>query len=184
MSTDHANVSDERTVSLWMKSAALPKAPRLTKSIECNVAIVGSGIAGLSCAYELSRTHRVVVLERDVPGAGETGRTSAHLCTGLDDRYCRLERLYGEEGARLAAESHAQAIDWIERNVAREGIACEFSRVPGYLFLDPSEDRKKIRRTCSTSCGSQELFDPDQRVACRLEMTGQAGGALLPHMPE
>jgi glycine/D-amino acid oxidase-like deaminating enzyme/nitrite reductase/ring-hydroxylating ferredoxin subunit len=64
-----------------------------------------------------------------------TARTTAHLSNALDDRFFELERLFGEEGARLAADSHTAAIDRIEAIVAEEGIACDFERLDGYLFL-------------------------------------------------
>ena len=40
--------------------------------------------------------------------------TTAHLTCVLDERYFDLERLHGDEGARLAAESHMTAINRIE----------------------------------------------------------------------
>jgi glycine/D-amino acid oxidase-like deaminating enzyme/nitrite reductase/ring-hydroxylating ferredoxin subunit len=71
-----------------------------------------------------------------------TGRTTAHLVNALDDRYFELERLHGEEGARLAAESHTAAINAIEAIVNREAIKCEFERLDGYLFVPPHDSRK------------------------------------------
>jgi D-arginine dehydrogenase len=42
------------------------------------IVVVGAGIAGASAAAELSRTHRVVVLEREaMPGYHSTGRSAA-----------------------------------------------------------------------------------------------------------
>jgi glycine/D-amino acid oxidase-like deaminating enzyme/nitrite reductase/ring-hydroxylating ferredoxin subunit len=81
----------------------------------------------------------VIVLEDGAVGGGETGRTTAHLSNALDDRYHVLERLHGQEGARLAAASHAAAIDRIESIVAAEEIACDFRRLDGYLFVPPGE---------------------------------------------
>jgi Rieske Fe-S protein len=71
------------------------------------------------------------VLEDGETASGETGRTTAHLANALDDRFTVLEKLFGETGARLAAESHGAAIDQIEKNVAAENIACEFRRLDG-----------------------------------------------------
>jgi glycine/D-amino acid oxidase-like deaminating enzyme/nitrite reductase/ring-hydroxylating ferredoxin subunit len=98
--------------------------------------VIGAGIAGLTVAYELLREGRsVVVLERGAIGQGQTGLTSAHLSNALDEGFVELQRLFGKEGARLAAESHAEAIDEIERIVGWEKIDCGFKRVSGYLFL-------------------------------------------------
>jgi glycine/D-amino acid oxidase-like deaminating enzyme/nitrite reductase/ring-hydroxylating ferredoxin subunit len=100
--------------------------------------VIGAGIAGLTTAYMLAREGKSVVVLDDGPIAGgETGRTTAHLSNAVDDRYVEIERLHGERGARIAAESHTRAIDAIEQIVTEEKIDCDFLRVSGYLFLPP-----------------------------------------------
>src|SRR6267143_5930174 len=91
-------------------------------------------------SYEQSKS--VVVLDDGPIGGGMTGRTTAHLVNALDDRYFKLERLHGEEGARLAAESHTAAINAIEAIVKQEAIKCEFERLDGYLFVPPRDSKK------------------------------------------
>jgi glycine/D-amino acid oxidase-like deaminating enzyme/nitrite reductase/ring-hydroxylating ferredoxin subunit len=129
-----------RTDSLWMKTSPPRQPPPLAEDQRTEVCVVGAGIAGLTTAYLLaSEGRRVIVLEDGAIGGGETGRTTAHLANALDDRFHVLERLHGEEGARLAAASHTAAIDRIESIVAGEGIACDFQRLDGYLFVPPEE---------------------------------------------
>ncbi len=99
------------------------------------VCVVGAGIAGLSVAYELAvRGVRVVVLEQDAIGSGETGRTTAHLASVQDDRFSWLEKKHGEDRTRLLARAHVEAIDRIEAICRTEHIDCDFARVDGYLF--------------------------------------------------
>ena len=112
-----------------------------------DVCVVGAGIAGMTTGYLLARAGKsVVVLDDGFIGGGMTGRTTAHLVTALDDRYFELARLHGEESARLAAESHAAAIDQIERIVQTEKLDCEFERLDGYLFVPPGESKKILDR--------------------------------------
>src|SRR5215216_7736841 len=114
-----------RTTSVWM-STTIPKQPRLPRDLSVDVCIVGAGIAGLTTAYLLAGEGRTVAVLDDGPSAGgETCRTTAHLVTALDDRFYHLERIHGRDGARLAAESHAAAIDCIERIVREESIDCD-----------------------------------------------------------
>src|SRR5438309_510825 len=108
------------TVSVWMATAAIPSRSALKEDALANVCIVGAGIAGMTTAYLLARAGKTVSVLDDGPiGGGMTGRTTAHLVTALDDRYFELEKLHGERGARLAAESHKASIDQVER-IARE----------------------------------------------------------------
>src|SRR5688572_24720553 len=118
-----------------MASVEMPSFPQLTQDLRADVCVVGAGIAGITTAYLLSREGKsVVVLDDGMVGGGETGRTTAHLVNALDDRFYNLERLHGEKGARLAAQSHSAAIDKIEEIVRRENIDCDFLRLDGYLF--------------------------------------------------
>ncbi len=137
--------SFEQSRSIWMDTAELPLESALTERTSTDVCIVGAGIAGMTIAYLLTREGKSVVVLDDGPiGGGMTGRTTAHLVTALDDRYFELERLHGEDGARLAAESHAAAINAVEAIVEQEAIECEFERLDGYLFVPPRESRQVL----------------------------------------
>jgi glycine/D-amino acid oxidase-like deaminating enzyme/nitrite reductase/ring-hydroxylating ferredoxin subunit len=129
--------------SLWMDTVKTPpEHPPLTERISADVCVVGAGIAGVTTAYLLSREGKsVIVLDHGPVGGGMTGRTTAHLFNALDDRYFELERLHGENGARLAAESHTAAINAVEAIVKQEKIKCEFERLDGYLFVPPRESK-------------------------------------------
>jgi len=138
---------DGQSVSLWMDGRQEEAAPALAGDLETDVCVVGAGIAGLTTAYQLGRAGRsVTVLDEGVPGRRQSWRTTAHLASALDDRFTEIERLHGSEGARLAADSHAAAIDHIGRIVAQEGIACGFKRLPGYLFLAPADPPERLDR--------------------------------------
>ena len=128
-----------QTTSIWMATAGeVADDGRLLQDLATDVCVVGAGIAGLTTAYLLTLAGRqVAVLDAGPVCGGMTGRTTAHLASALDDHFTELERLHGEGGARLAAESHAAAIDRIEAIVGSEGIDCDFARVDGYLFNPP-----------------------------------------------
>src|SRR3954453_16539221 len=124
--------SSGQTTSLWMATTAVPQQAALGEDTAADVCIVGAGIAGMTTAYLLAREGKSVIVLDDGPIAGgQTQRTTAHLSNALDDRYFEIERLHGTEGARLAAESHAAAIDRIGAIVRDEGIECDFERLDG-----------------------------------------------------
>ena len=132
-----ARREDNGTPTAWMDVAAPRYAP-LGEDAIADVCVVGAGIAGMATAYSLAAEgKRVVVLDDGPVGGGMTQRTTAHLSNAIDDRYLRIERLHGREGARLAAESHTAAIDRIEAVVRDERIDCDFERLDGYLVAAP-----------------------------------------------
>ena len=141
------NEAVEKTQSLWMATASVSARSPLTADTVVDVCIVGAGVAGLTTAYLLAQAGRSVVLLDDGPVAGgQSQRTTAHLSNALDDRYFEVEKIHGEEGSRLAAESHSAAIDKIESVVNLESIDCDFTRLDGYLFLAPGESRETLDR--------------------------------------
>jgi glycine/D-amino acid oxidase-like deaminating enzyme len=136
-----AEIRPEGSKPFWLSDVVLPPKNPLNGNVDAHTCVIGAGIAGLTTAYLLAREGLdVVVLEESEIGGGQTSRTTAHLTTAHDDRYAWLEGVHGRDGARLAAESHAGAIDQIEQIVNVEQIACDFQRLDGYLFLQPGKD--------------------------------------------
>ena len=71
------NAFDEHSRSLWMDTV-VADAPALAENKRVDTVVVGSGIAGLSTAYELAcRGQKVLVLDRGRIAGGMTSRTSA-----------------------------------------------------------------------------------------------------------
>jgi glycine/D-amino acid oxidase-like deaminating enzyme/nitrite reductase/ring-hydroxylating ferredoxin subunit len=135
-----AHGADE-TRPIWDLAAAPAEGfGLLGGDLRTEICVVGAGMAGLSVAYHLARAGRqVVVVEAGPgPGVGETNRSTAHVTSAVDDGFVELGRLFGAEGVRLVAESHAAAVNSVEGIVADEGIACHFRRVDGWLFNPPT----------------------------------------------
>jgi glycine/D-amino acid oxidase-like deaminating enzyme/nitrite reductase/ring-hydroxylating ferredoxin subunit len=132
-------------ISYWTDDAAAITLNPLRENLETEVVIIGGGLSGISIAYALSKEgKKVVVIEDGLIGSGETGRTTAHLTSALEERYFEYEKMYDEKTAGLLAESHQAAIDFIERTVREEQIDCDFERMNGYLFLHPSDKEENL----------------------------------------
>lgn len=158
----NGNITSGDNISFWFASAIEPIAfEKLSSDADTDILVVGGGIAGLTTAYCLAKEGRKVILVEDgFIGSGETGRTTAHLTCALDDRYYQLEKTFDLQTAKMAAQSHTAAIEWIANTVKQNNIDCHFKRVNGYLFSHPSDTIESL----------QEEFKATQRAGLLTEM--------------
>lgn len=122
-------------------------APPLTGGARVDVCIVGAGLAGMIAAYLLARGGRsVMVIDEGPIGGVQGGFEAAHLASVIEKPYATIEARHGVDGARVAAQSYAAAIDALEAIALREHIGCEFERLDGYLFAAPTDAPGAIAR--------------------------------------
>jgi glycine oxidase len=117
----------------------------MSQRYDADVAVIGGGVIGLSCAYELvCRGKRVVVLERDRPGSG-AGAVAAGMLAPVSE-------VETEEPAfvDLALESCGLYPQWVQRIEADAGLECGY-RAEGSLLLalhrDHEVELERLMRT-------------------------------------
>ncbi|PVI00874.1 FAD dependent oxidoreductase [Periconia macrospinosa] len=133
---EHYMRTSGETDAVWIHAAPYSSRPtfsKLTQDLETDVCIIGSGISGISTAYELvTRGLNIVMIEAREILSGETGRTSGHLASDLDDGYTAIAKKHGDDGAKAAAESHMWALNRVGEISKQLGIECEYRQLPGY----------------------------------------------------
>ena len=135
-----------RSRSLWIATAPGPAYPPLRRDLAVDVAIVGSGITGITAALILKDAGlKVAVVEAGRIARGVTGHTTAHLTEVIDYPFGKLIDTFGLDGARLAVQSTRAAIEHIAATVRRRRIACDFERVAGYSYTESREGLKELR---------------------------------------
>jgi sarcosine oxidase, subunit beta len=97
-----------------------------------DVAVIGAGVHGASAAFHLATRARVVAFERNTPGSGPTGRSSA---------ICRA--YYTNEF--LAAAAH-ESIEMLATFEQLTGQRSGYQRT-GALFLHPPNDAARVEDT-------------------------------------
>lgn len=111
----------------------------------------GRGVTGIVATYLLKKAGlRVALLERERLASRDSGHTTAHLTCVTDKRLYELVNQFGRQHAKAAWDAGTAAIDEIDGIVKDENIACEFSRVPGYLHSPvsggQSDERANLRK--------------------------------------
>jgi gamma-glutamylputrescine oxidase len=112
---------------------AAPPRPTLEGSVECDVCVVGAGIAGCSSALHLAQAGlSVVLLEQHRVSWGASGRSGGQALFGIAAGQAKLERLIGATDARAVWEVSVEALALMRDLIQRYSIDCDW--VPGYLY--------------------------------------------------
>ena len=106
----------------------------LQSNLDCDVAVVGGGLAGLSAAIELAdRGYSVVLLEAKTVGWGASGRNGGQAIAGLACEQTVIEAQLGLAASRQIWNMTLEAITLIGQRRDRFGIDCDWQ--PGCLSL-------------------------------------------------
>jgi glycine/D-amino acid oxidase-like deaminating enzyme len=109
----------------------------------------------VTLAYKLADAGVGTVLLQDKGLAeGATQDTTAFLMQDVDTELADLARMFGEGAAGLVWRSHREAIDEIQRIAETENIACDFMRVPAFIYAN---DEKEL-----------EYLEEEERTARKL----------------
>ena len=110
----------------------------MKNSVNADVVVVGGGVNGLATALHLSElgVRRIIVLERDYVGAGQSGRAAGIVRALVAHRQVSEWQL----------ESQRSLLNFTERF----GVPIEVHQ-PGYLLVGHRADEAIIRRSIDTA---------------------------------
>lgn len=136
----------EGSESFWLATSPATDYPRLPGGLEVDVAVVGAGIVGVLAAFLLKREGRTVALldsKRIVRGA--TGHTTAKLTSGHGVIYAELTERFGEDGARIYAQSNQAAVEKVAGLANELGIDCDLERKANYVYALGADEVERVR---------------------------------------
>lgn len=162
--------------SFWRKSTTLPSFPVLEHDVRADVLVIGGGLTGLLCAYQLQLAGlNVVVVDADTIGSGVTGRTTAKITTQHGTIYHTIAKRYGMHAARQYYEANREAL---EAYSAIEGDF-DLQDCDGVLFSRTCNEVLETERTVLHAIGAKAEW------AEEVELPFSVAGALrIPHQAQ
>lgn len=130
-----------KPASIWLERSSPSEYPRLRGKRECEVAVLGAGIAGISLALALAEEGlRVCLLEAGTVAGGASGNSTAKISSLHALTYAQLERQHGPEVARAYGEANESGLAAIAKRIDELGIECDFDRRDNFTYsVDPEE---------------------------------------------
>lgn len=120
---------------------AAAERPVLAGTVDCDVCVVGGGIAGCSTALHLTeRGFSVVLLEAQRIGWGASGRSGAQALFGVAAGQAKLERLVGAADARRIWDVTLEGLELQRELIARHRIDCDYVAGQMQVALKPRQE--------------------------------------------
>lgn len=138
---------ENSTASYWNMTTERTAYPRLERSLETDVLIVGGGITGISCAYCLTQKGiNPVVIEAGSICEGTTGNTTGKVTIQHDIIYSKIAEKHGGRFSKMYCDSQTEAVNFVRQAVKKESIDCQFKDNTAYVYASMEGDLEIIRK--------------------------------------
>jgi len=166
--------ANEKTFWLDTVEIAAPVPREFPQRVD--VAVIGAGFTGLSAARSLAKSGaKVAVFESQTIGWGASSRNGGMVLTGLKLPAATLISRYGKEAtARMYAASR-ESIDFVEKLVREENIACDFSRCGHLEVACKPKHFEDFRRSAEAIARE---FNHEQRLVSKDQLQSEIGSAI------
>lgn len=158
---------DFKTTPYWWERTPRPEIAAETLPGYVDVAVIGSGYTGLGAALQLVRGGRdTLVLDAEAIGWGCSTRNGGQISTSIKPGFADLARRHGPEQARAIIQTGRDALAWIGRFVAEEGIDCDF-RIAGRFHA--AHNPKAFRALTAALANQPKGLEVEAHVVPRAE---------------
>jgi len=160
--------------SYWANvSSAMPEDDgKIAKDIDVDVAIIGAGYTGLSCALHLAREHgiKACILEANKTAWGCSGRNAGFILKSSGRKsYSQMSNQWGEEVMRGIYGEMCAGVDTVNALIA-EGIDCD-QQSPG--FIKVAHKPKAMTELISLANLQKKMFGYDVEILSKNDVRQQ-----------
>ena len=139
----------------WFDGVPEKQYPALEEDLRVDVAIVGGGVVGLSCAHRLAGSDlSTIVLEGRRIGRQATGRSTAKVTSQHGQKYSSLISKFGTDRARIYALANEEAVHEI------------------------ADLAKQMEEKAGLEARSAYVYATDEKQAAQLEKEAEAARVL------
>lgn len=151
--------------SIWSEEVTIPRRKELIGGLNIEVAVIGGGMAGLLTACFLKEQGcDVVVLEAERIAGGQTKHTTAKITGQHGLIYDKLIRNCGMEKAGLYAKANESAIRAYQKIIEDKNIACDFQRLPSYLYSIKQKEPLMAEADAAAALGIKAYFTKKNKL--------------------
>lgn len=151
--------------SLWQYETHDIKGKTIQSGLHRDVIVIGAGMAGILTAFFLQKKGlKVLVLEAEKIGSGQTGHTTAKITSQHDIKYSGLIRTVGFKKAQMYAMANEKAIEEYEKIINDNKIDCDFQRVPAYLYTMEDDRYLMEEARSAVKLGIDAYFTKDTEL--------------------
>ncbi|MDR7857221.1 FAD-dependent oxidoreductase [Tissierella sp.] len=135
----------DQPLSYWIASTDVINYPTLQEDINVDIAIIGGGLSGIQCAYQLEKEGlSIAVLESNQVGHGTTGHTTAKITSQHDLIYSKIQNQMGAELSQQYAIANETAIKEIKKIAEENNIDCDYISQSAFVYAQEEEYLQKI----------------------------------------
>ncbi len=157
----------------WTDQPAPANLPPLTGRSECDVGVVGAGLAGISAALCLAeRGYKVTVLEAQQVGSGASGRSGAQALIGTAASQEKLQTLIGVTDARRVWDMTLEALDLIRARTKQFNIDCDLVQGQMHVAL---KERQRVELAEWHESLLRDYNYPSLRLLSQAEVRAEVG---------
>lgn len=146
MNTENFKKFKTLPTSYWIASTQETNYPVLDKDIKVDIAMVGGGMAGISCGYQLRKEgFKIAILEGGRILQNTTGHTTAKITSQHDLIYDKIKTKMGSELAQQYATANETAISEIKKIADENNIDCDYLPQSAYIYAESEEYIEKVQ---------------------------------------